>query len=302
MITEEQRKLRRLSIGGSDAAAILGLSKWKSPFRVWMEKTGAVEVPEINSWPIRWGTKTEHAVRELFEEESGKKVRQRYQTLVHPEYEFITANLDGVIVGERAVFEAKTATVYKAKAWQGDEIPVQYLIQGLHYLAVTGYDRVYFACMIGNSDFVWKVVERDEELIKQIIDAEVKFWNEHVIANEPPELDGSEDASRILSEQYPDAEDGSEIELDKTADELIKTISEAKTLEKEWADVRKTAENKLKEMLGKYEHGQASDATVHWSNYSRQSLDTKRLKLEMPDVYDQYVKTTKYRQLKIKED
>ncbi|PEL12692.1 YqaJ viral recombinase family protein [Bacillus sp. AFS017336] len=300
MLTQEQISQRVKSIGGSDAATVLGLNKYKSKVELWLEKTGQIEIEQKNSWPIIWGNLSEDNVAKLFEMETGKKVRRNNQLLIHPEHEFMSANLDRVVVGEKAILECKTATGWKAKEWLDDEVPVSYLIQCLHYLAVTGYERAYIACMIDNSKFVWKTIERDEELIENLIAAETEFLNYNVLQNVPPAFDGSDAATDLLGRLYPTAEEESEIELPDEADELIQKLEEAKQYEKIWVENKKLAENKLKALLGTYETGYAGDHVITWKNVEQNRVDSKVLKEKYPEVYQSVLKTNSYRKFGVK--
>ena len=111
------------------------------------------------------------------------------------------ANLDGVCevpdVGT-CIFEAKTASAFKAGEWE-DTIPDEYQLQIAHYLSVTGYQGAYVAVLIGGNTFRWKFMERDEELISMLVELETAFWR-HVQEGTPPPLDGSEASAKFLSE------------------------------------------------------------------------------------------------------
>lgn len=78
---------------------------------------------------------------------------------------------------------------------EDDEIPSSYLAQVQHYLAVTGYKKAYIAVLIGGNRFIWKEIERDEELINLIIDKEKDFWERYILGNEIPDMDGSDATS-----------------------------------------------------------------------------------------------------------
>ncbi|MFX8004365.1 lambda-exonuclease family protein, partial [Acinetobacter baumannii] len=121
-----------------------------------------------------FGTMLEDLVAKEFERRSGKKVRRKNAMLKHPEHPFIMANIDRMIVGEKAILECKTTSAYNAKEWESEEIPDSYIIQVQHYLGVLGpeYQKAYFAVLIGGNKFVWKEIERDDELIEIIFEAE----------------------------------------------------------------------------------------------------------------------------------
>src|SRR5690625_4713722 len=144
---------RQKGIGGSDASAILGFNPWKSPFELYIEKTSDY-VEEIDNEAIRLGNALEDFVAREFTYKTGKKVRRRNQMFRHPEHDFMIANIDRDVVGERALLECKTTGVFNKDAWQGNDIPPMYMCQIQHYMAVLDYEKAYIAVMIGNQDFV----------------------------------------------------------------------------------------------------------------------------------------------------
>ena len=146
----------------------------------------------------------ETLVRAEFTKRTGIEVKQIKQLLQSENYPFMLANLDGVCDHPDfgpVIFEAKTASAYKAAEWE-DAIPDEYQLQVQHYMAVTGYQGAYVAVLIGGNSFKWKFIERDEELISMLIELESAFWN-HVQDCTPPPLDGSEASAKFLSERFP---------------------------------------------------------------------------------------------------
>ena len=168
MTHQEWLEDRRKGIGGSDVATVLGLNKYKSVYRLWLEKTGQVEVTSAQSEAAYWGNTLEEVVAEEFSKRTGKKVRRRNRVFEHSKYPFLRANIDRDIVGENAVLECKTANQYLANEWDEDEIPIQYICQVQHYMNVLNLDYVYFAVLIGGQKFIWKKMELDQELIDMI--------------------------------------------------------------------------------------------------------------------------------------
>ena len=100
---------RRHSIGGSDAAAIVGLNNFRSPLGVWLDKMGKVE-EEPETEAMRLGRDLEEYVAERFTEATGKKVRRKNAIIYNSAYPFAHANIDREIVGEKAVLECKTTS------------------------------------------------------------------------------------------------------------------------------------------------------------------------------------------------
>ena len=202
---EDWLEYRKAGIGGSDASVVCGVSRYKSPVELWMEKTGQLPSQEAGE-AAYWGNLLESLVREEFTKRTGISVTKPsalYQSEEHP---FMLANVDGLCedpVHGPCIFEAKTASAYKAGEWE-DSIPDEYMIQIQHYMAVTGYQGAYIAVLIGGNTFRWRFVERDEELIAMLISLEEDFWR-HVQDGTPPALDGSNASARFLAERFPNS-------------------------------------------------------------------------------------------------
>lgn len=291
---------RRKGIGGSDVAAIAGLSKWKSPVEVYLEKVG--EAPEEEqSEAAYWGTILEDIMAREFQLMTGLKVQRRNAILQHSEYPWMIANLDRVIVDKergRGVLECKTASEWLRSEWEGDKVPDAYMIQVQHYLAVTGYQYAYIAALIGGNKFIYKEIKRDEEVINYLIKIERDFW-QLVESRTPPEMDGSEASSKLLDMLYPEAEKGAEIRLPMEAEDLIAEYEQARAEEQAAAERKEAVANKLKALLGTNEIGVVGDRKVTWKMVTSSRLDTKTLKTECPDIYAKYARESQTRRFMI---
>ncbi len=299
MLTPEQILERRGYIGSTDSAAILGLSRYSTPLNVWAIKTGQIVEEDISGkLPVRLGHKLEQAVAELFTEETGKKLHRVNETVFHPKYNFLAANLDRRVVGEKAVVEIKNVGAFRRDEWREGQSPAEYICQVMHQLAVTGWDRGYLVALIGNTDFEIRTIERDEQALKDLVNREVSFWNDFVVPKIMPSISrGDKDT---LSALFPLAEEGKEIELDDRAaaicDSLDGLRSDLKGLEGSIAG----AENELKAMLGTADAGIVGDRKIFWSNILTRRLDSEDLKKEMPEIYEKFRKPSTYRKFLIK--
>jgi putative phage-type endonuclease len=183
---EEWLQLRRQGIGGSDAAAVLGLNPYKTNFALWEEKVGAREPDDLSeNEAVHWGNVLEEPVAQEFARRTGRKVRRVNALLRHPEHPFMIANLDREVVaeddGKPEILECKTAGHWAANSEQWgpsgtDLVPKPYLVQAMHYLAVTGRTRAHVAALIGGQELRLYTVERNEELIAAMIERERAFW------------------------------------------------------------------------------------------------------------------------------
>ncbi|OMI06409.1 hypothetical protein BVL54_21900 [Bacillus paralicheniformis] len=303
MSREEWLSIRQKGIGGSDAAVLLGLSKWKTPFELWLEKTGQVMPEESQSEAAYFGTILEDVVAKEFELRSGKKVRRKNQMLKHPYHEFIIANLDRMVVGEKAILECKTTSAYNMKEWEDDEIPANYIVQVQHYLGVLGseYRKAYFAVLIGGNKFVWKEIERDEELIQMIFAAEIEFWNDKVLGGQAPALDGSSAAEEYLKKRYTQTESNKVIDLSALNRERINQYLQLKEQISELQAQAKELENQIKYEMKDAEYGFVGNYQTIWKPVVSNRVDTRKLKELFPDVYEKVTKETHSRRFGIKE-
>ncbi|WP_019377701.1 YqaJ viral recombinase family protein [Virgibacillus halodenitrificans] len=301
MTHQEWLQERTKGIGGSEASIILGLNKWKTPFELWLDKTGQSDIEDTAGEAAYFGNMLEDMVAKEFEVRSGKKVRRNNFMLQHPEYPFIMANIDRKVVGENALLECKTASAYLAKDWESEEIPEAYLVQVQHYLGVTGYEHAYIAVLIGGQKFIWKDIERDEELIKMIFDAEVHFWNHHVLGNNPPALDGSSAAEKFLKDRYAESDPDKVVDLSFSYKEKLDNLLELKQNIKQLQTLQKETENQIKKELETAETGFVKNYQVDWKPVTQNRVDSKLLKSKYPDVYNSVLKTTKTRRFNVKE-
>lgn len=298
---EEWLEYRKLGIGGLDASVVCGINRYKSPVELWMEKTNQLPYQEAGE-AAYWGTQLETLVRDEFSKRTGIEVKHTNQMLQSEKYPFMLANLDGTCEHPdygTCVFEAKTASAYRANEWENNSVPYSYVVQVQHYMAVTGYQGAYVAVLIGGNQFRWRFIERDEELISLLIKLEAAFWN-HVKSITPPPLDGSEASAKFLAERFPNSVPNSQIVLPDVASDLIDQYDLACQQLETVKEQKQQAENLLKEMIGEHEIACVGDRTITWKNISQERLDTKTLKAEHPTLYKKYANQTSYRRFSIK--
>lgn len=302
MPRDEWLARRRNGIGGSDAAALCGLSRWQSRLEVWAEKTGVMGELERETEAMRWGTLLEGVVRQEVAERTGVDIRPLHWLLAHPDRPWQQANVDGlacVDVNDLGIYEGKTSGTFAADEWAHDEVPDQYVLQGQHYLAVTGLPWVLYGVLIGGQRLEVRKVDRDEELIEDLTRIEEQFWHDHVEAGIPPEPDGSKACTDLMGKLW-DAKAGSVLTVDP--DEVADLIGErALAIEEETAagERRAAAENRLKALLGEHEEARspAGRKLFTWKAQERRGLDTKALEAVHPELVAEFTTTTSHRRL-----
>lgn len=304
MSYEEWLISRRRGIGGSDVAKVLGLSKYSSPYQIWMDKTGKIEIDTSEtSEAAYWGQQMEEVVAKEFEKRTGKKVRVSNKIYFHKDYPFLLANVDRVVVGEDAILECKTASEYLKDSWADDEIPIAYLAQVQHYLNVLNKKKAYIACLIGGNKFVWKEIQRDDELIEQMTERLVDFWENNVLADVAPPVDGNESTTEFISNLYSKDYLDNSIELNKKQIQDITDLIELKQYQSDIETQIKTIENRLKEALGKGNatYGNSVVYRISWKTQTKKTVDSKLLKSKYPEVYENVTKKNESKRFTIKE-
>lgn len=294
----EWLKHRQAGIGGSDASCIAGLNPWKSAIQLYMDKKE--ENPkEQKSLRMELGNRLEGLVAELFTEATGLKVRNVNGILKNDKYPFAIANIDRAIVGEKAFLECKTTNSYALKEWE-EGVPAHYEIQCLHYMAITGATHCYIAALIGNSDFIWHKIERDQETIDYLMQIEKDFWENNIEKDVVPMPDGSDAYSEYLKKKY-DKSNGQVIELHLLENGVNKLnrydeiVADIKVLESE----KKLIEQEIQLHMEEFEVAKIGDRKVTWKSSSRNTIDSKKLKAEMPDIAQQYMKTSTSRTFRV---
>ena len=282
-ITAEQRAERTAYIGSSDCAAILGLSRWSSPLKVWAEKTGQLPIEDKSDLlHIEVGNELEDLVCRLFTKRTGKQVRRVNETLVHPQYDFIRANIDRRVVGEDEVLEAKTASGWKAKEWAGEDIPQEYILQCLHQLAcIPKMKRAKLAVLIGgNQQFVIKTVERDDKLIADIVKREVQFWREFVEKKIMP-IQITKSDGETLYALFPSGLDGDPVELGDEADKIVDLRAAALADMKVLKGNLEQFDAQIKAMLKDKAVGVTDKYRITWKDQQRAGYEVKPAKMRV---------------------
>ncbi len=283
-------ELRNKGIGGSEAAVIVGMNRWKSPFQLWLEKTGEVEPEDLsNNEFVYWGTVLEQCVADRFAELTGKRVTKRGM-LQDEEVPYFFANVDRVVVGENAGLECKTTNAYAKDAWEGDNIPDAYYCQCQWYMGVTGAEKWYIACLIGGNTFVWKEVARNEDDITALREAAKAFWETNVQGGVMPEADGSKNCAESLLKRFKGG-DKEVIDLAaEGADELMAQALEIKATIKTLEAQQAECENKIKALMGDHENAAAGKYVVSWATVNTAGrFNKKKFEEDYPGVYANYL-------------
>ena len=197
--TKEWHDQRRLGVGGSDCAAALGMSKWKTPYQLYLEKIGEAE-PQDETWDMARGAAMEPLLRQHFADTFSVAITVPGEAVVHPKYAFMRYNPDGLCRDASGIFmlaEFKTARYATGWGQPGtDEVPHEYLLQVQHGMAcLPQYEVARPSVSIGFGEPVYYEVPANKELQEMIIEQEAEFW-QRVQDRNPPEPTINEDVAR----------------------------------------------------------------------------------------------------------
>ena len=307
-------EIRQQGIGGSDIAAILGLNKYRTALDVYQDKLGIAEEIEENE-AMHFGTILEDVVAQEFAERVGLRVQRVNATICTGKDFWMRANIDRAIVNPDiagnvrikeqkgtnrilttdAILECKTAGFRSAHLWgpsqeleiatgevtSEHEIPVQYELQVQWYMAVTGVSKAYVAVLIAGQEFRCYEVDRNEALIAQMTQYAHKFWFENVCLKKAPEPTNSKDLKAACP-----IDNGN---LAEASNETAVDIGEYRNLKgriKEMEDELEVIAERIRMSIGGNEGlTLGGEKACTWKTSFRQSIDTKKLKSDFPEVW-----------------
>lgn len=303
-------KYRVTGIGGSDVASIMGISKYRSPLEVWLEKTGRRESPDLSDKEsVEWGNRLEGTIREKFAEVHPElKVSVVNATLVRKDRLWAHANLDGMVMdadGRFGILEIKTVGKAREHDWDNG-VPDYYLTQVTHYMSVTGWDYAYVAALIGGQRYVEYRIERDEEDVVAVTNAVDSFWRGFVLPDAMPAIVGTKSEAQAIQEQHPVATKGDEYVVNHDSQDLFNTLAwdyqRAKEAEAEAKKAKDEAANKMRAIIGDNKSVSTDIYRATWVRSTATRFDSKRFMAEHPDLYGQYCSTvTRDNGIRIKE-
>lgn len=277
-------ELRRTGLGGSDALAVTGLSPWRSPMGVWLEKTNHPDAPPVEETPqMRWGHILEQPLSDWFTRQTGIQAHP-CGMLGHPDLEWQLYTPDRLAEDDSLV-EFKTTSPWNADEWDDGKVSDHAELQVQHGMSVTGKQRAYVIVGIWGQEPQMRVVQRDDALIADLIKIESKFWD-MVQSMTPPPLAHPVD-SGIMDHLYPNGNPDLSVELSPDA---YHALIEYKKLTRQMNEMN-AARDELRACIAS-ELGDAAIGTwqsrpvVSWRNTG--PLDEKLLRATMPELADHY--------------
>ncbi|MBN3777322.1 endonuclease [Burkholderia sp. Ac-20345] len=286
--------VRRTGIGGSDAAAAVGLNPYMSALELWLDKTGRADGlprpdPADTTSPTYFGTLLEPIVAAVYTQQTGNKVRKVNAVLRHPTIPWMLANIDREVVGvpDVQILECKTAGEHGTRLWR-DGPPEYVQIQVQHQLAVTGKASAHVAVLLCGQALEVHRIDRDDALIGRLVELEARFWR-FVESDTPPPADGSDSADRALRHLYP----GYSETVDFTDDHRLSSVFADLVAVRAEIETRQQLEAQFKQMI-QQAMGDTTQAVFQTGTVSfkrskdSSSVDLDRLLTDHPALQQQY--------------
>lgn len=262
----EWLQLRQGGLTGTDAPAICGLSRFGNRLSVFANKTVEITEEDIQEESERfyWGHRQEKMIADEFRIRTGMTVRSYPWMLKNTVHPWLLANPDRIVVdgGEVGGLECKNVHEFMSKEWQGEDIPDTAAVQCHHYMMVTGLKFWWIAALIGGCRFVYRRIERDEDIMNDLFSVEEEFWG-MVQKKIMPAIDGSDISSRVLKSLYHEAVSRA-IPLPPEALTHAQGYKDKGGEEREARTQKMLHRNNLTAMLAENEYGIVEDTLVCW--------------------------------------
>lgn len=291
---------RRLYLGGTDISAIAGFNNFKTCYETWLEKTGqAIKEDDKENDLFIWGHLLEPVIAlEWLRRNPEWEIVSENEFSVDPEFDFLCSNTDRVIrhkvTGERAILECKTVASSGFKHWKLG-VPYTYYTQGQHYLGISGYDRVIYACLVMDSRALetFEIV-RDDVFIEEIRTLAVNFWTNNVLTGIAPDKNAYDWSLTKAVEKF--------VVADETDIELHKSYVQFQSVIKANEASLESLKDRVKERLQDNNVMQTTEGKFlfTWNGSDQEKVDSKKLKVDFPDAYTATVKTSYVRRLLVK--
>jgi len=306
---------RRSGICGSDIAAILGLSKWKTAYDVWLDKRGLSEPEDETEKPwLYWGSVLEEVVAKEYAIRTRAKIQRVNAQLICPEASFAVANIDRAVINPEIagnvrwrdgrlttdrLLECKTANGFAANLWGEpgtDQVPEVYLCQDAWYMGITKASVTDTAVLIGGNDYRIYTVEADPILFADMLTEGEAFWKlvETGVAPDPQTL---ADAQARWPQHVASKVRIASASAARAIEELAEIKEQAKILEAREEALKLTVLAEMQDAEILQDMG-IPIATLKAQATTR--VDSKALRADHPGIADLYSKTTSTRVLRIK--
>lgn len=307
--SEEWSAKRKKYIGGTDAAAILGVSPWATPVECWLDKTGQAAPKPID--PIRErifarGKKLEPVVLDMVLDklrEQGHEVEllatnKRYYD---PDYPFLSCEIDFELMldGEHINGDCKTVIGFARRKWgdeDTEEVPIEYAAQFMHGLGITRRRKTLVAALIGLDDVAIYWTLADDETIEAMREKTVTFWNDHVLAGVAPDTFTFDDVKLLFP-----VDNGKNIAASAEIAQKVIELEDVKYKIKAWTEREDALKKEIADFISPFSVLLFDGKEIcSWKGQNDARLDMDKFKEEQPEMFEQYKRIKVIRVLRIK--
>lgn len=307
--------LRQSGIGGSDIAAIIGVSPYATAYDIYQSKTQPVN-EDTNEFAY-WGTVLEDTVAREFSKRSGLKIQNVNFLMRHPEHRWAIANIDRAIINRDVsgnvrfkdgklttdqIVEIKTASEYVGKNWgleESDEVPDQYQCQAQWYMGVTDTQVCYMAVLIGGNKYRQYKIERHQDFIDYLFEAAESFWTNNVLAGVEPDATTLQNAKDKYPRHNPDTT--LDVELDS---EAAKAFEHYETLKAQEKEVKAALELAQTDLICQIQDNETlaidGEVVATYKVQVSNRFNSSQFKKDMPELAEKYNKQSESRVMRVK--
>lgn len=291
---------RTHGIGGSDIAAIMGESDWKSAYDIWLTKTGQFasngeEHPQSEA--ARWGNVLEDAIAYEWAHRNNKQIIKIPVSLKYDKAPYMLANIDGFVLSDdretiTGILEIKTTSAYNNDAWEVGPLPYYYICQATWYTMITGLPCFDIVCLVGGQKLYDYHIPKDQELCERMYKEADHFWNVNVKQLIEPKLTAV-DAEKVTKAEI--AADPDELPLVDDSDatnNIVTAYLEARTKCTALEKIKKALYAEVFQAMRGKANLVTQNNTVKVSRSVRRSCDFDALARDFPEAYAATVSST----------
>lgn len=285
---------RRHGLGGSDIGAILGLSKWGSPYTVWASKCIADHQSERTERQ-QIGIDLEVAIAAMFTRHTGLQVAGEQLMCEHPVDGWRRCTVDGFAFDgpDHALDLALGPVQMKSDGAFGwpEGPPASYVAQVRWEMGVTGHDRGWLAVLFAGFRFEAFEILQDAAELAYMVDQAAELWHGHCVTGIPPAVDGSDATTDLIRSMFPDTQDGGTVEVDaRLVEEWVALRDERLDQEavvKELKERQQAIENELRLALGDAEVATVDGlAALTCRTQTRTTVNADLLRADYPEAFE----------------
>jgi putative phage-type endonuclease len=279
---------RNQFLGGSDTGTILGINPFKSPYTLWLEKTGRVEPTDLSDkLAVKVGHMVEDTVAKLYEQETGHRVRESLVSYMCKEYPFLKGHVDRLVIDDSTRgLECKTTSSNNHYDYENGDVPPYYYSQCQFYMMMTGKKYWDLATLKDNTHFYVNTIERDDDYIDALLESMKNFWN-CVTTNSPPMLDNSKSTTESINHQFHESSHNEKAVDISSLDALLENRCKYAELEQQYKALKTQLDNQIKVKLEDNEIGKSKKFIVTWKPSKPKFNPSKAKTFLTDDEYQQ---------------